>query len=113
MGATALQRAAAQGHTAVVEALLKAGADAALVDCDKENALHKAAAQGHAEVCRVLLQCCPAAALTLDKAGRTPAERASGAPLAALLVQARDAAAAVAAATEVAPTPVPAPAGPS
>ncbi|KAG2454574.1 hypothetical protein HYH02_000417 [Chlamydomonas schloesseri] len=96
MGATALHRAAAQGHMGVVEALLKAGAHAALADCDQENALHKAAAQGHVEVCRALLQSSPAAALALDKAGRSPAERASGAALVELLVKAREAAAAAA-----------------
>ncbi|PNW86997.1 hypothetical protein CHLRE_02g104600v5 [Chlamydomonas reinhardtii] len=111
MGATALHRAAAQGHTAVVDTLLKAGADAVLVDCDKENALHKAAAQGHAEVCRALLQRCPTAALAFDKAGRTPADRASGAALAQLLAKAREAAAAVAATR--ADVAVPEPAGPS
>ena len=44
-GATALHRAAHQGHCAVLSALLSAGADAAAQDNDGETALHKASRQ--------------------------------------------------------------------
>ncbi|GLC46803.1 hypothetical protein PLESTM_001928000 [Pleodorina starrii] len=84
MGATPLHRAALQGHTHVVRRLLAAGADPLAADCDRETALHKAATQGHAEVCRLILDSCPEAVTSEDKAGRTPAQRATGAAAAAI-----------------------------
>ncbi|KXZ48475.1 hypothetical protein GPECTOR_27g645 [Gonium pectorale] len=62
---------------------LDAGADPLAADCDLETALHKAAAQGHAEAVRLLLSRGPAAATAVDKAGRMPAQRATGAAIAA------------------------------
>lgn len=54
-GTTALHVAAESGSTNIVHILLKAKADAALVDVDNCTALHRAAQQGNAEVVRLLM----------------------------------------------------------
>jgi cytohesin len=55
-GSTALILAAQNGHLAVVEALLKAGADAARATTDGRTALHLAAQNGHTAVVEALLK---------------------------------------------------------
>lgn len=50
---TPLHIAAQHGHVAVVEACLKAGADAIAVDCWGHTAAHLAALEGYADVLEV------------------------------------------------------------
>lgn len=51
---TALMFAAGEGQTAVVRALLAAGADPTLVDADGDAAVEHARAGGHAETAKLL-----------------------------------------------------------
>lgn len=53
--ATALHRAATQGHDRVVESLLKYGADADLMDADGCTALHRALIAARASICKILI----------------------------------------------------------
>lgn len=75
--ATALHRAAHQGHLAVVQALVQARADVGALDSDGQTALHKAAENGHGAVCAELLRLAPATADLHDKRGRSPRDLAS------------------------------------
>ncbi|KAG2424640.1 hypothetical protein HXX76_014365 [Chlamydomonas incerta] len=54
-GATPLHKAASNGHTKVVEALLAAGAGKDIANKDARTPLHKAAERGHTEVVKALL----------------------------------------------------------
>ena len=53
-GSTALLQAAYFGRTAVVEALLEAGADPTLLDVDGKSPADWAASEGHAELAKIL-----------------------------------------------------------
>ncbi|PNH00147.1 Ankyrin repeat domain-containing protein, partial [Tetrabaena socialis] len=55
-GETALHRASNQGHTEVVEVLLRAGADVAAKSSNGWTALHWASEKGHTEVVAALLR---------------------------------------------------------
>ncbi|KAH8774528.1 ankyrin repeat protein, partial [Diaporthe sp. PMI_573] len=74
-GETPLHVAAENGHTAVVEALLKNGADIQSTTHGSETALHTAAKTGHYEVVETLLK--HGAKVTVkDRDGLRPLESA-------------------------------------
>eukprot|EP00729_Bicosta_minor_P001527 gene1527-28596_t len=85
--ATALVRAAAAGHTAMVTLLVTIGADPVLADGDGKTPLHKAAECGHVEVAAVLNKGIKVASVehphklieveaAVDRRGKTAAELA-------------------------------------
>ena len=70
-GGTALHKACLNGHVAVVQRLLRHGADACAADRNGCSGLHLAAARGHADVVAALLKA-GAAVAAVDAAGKTP-----------------------------------------
>ena len=76
-GYTPLHRAAGRGHVAMVEVLLKAGAEADPKSNDGDTPLHCAAREGHVAVAEALLK----AGAEVDQKvnnGYTPLHRAAG-----------------------------------
>ena len=59
VGATPLTLASSAGNAAAVRALLDAGADPSLVQCDGRTALELASANGHEEIATLLLEGAP------------------------------------------------------
>jgi len=74
-GETPLMRAADDGHTAIVETLLKSGADVNAIDEDGETALMMAAEEGHAQIVKLLLDA-GANANAKDEDGETALQKA-------------------------------------
>ena len=88
-GRTSLADAADAGRAETTKALVKAGADAGLVDAIGRAPLHWAAGRGHDAVVALLLDARRETARDADRIGRTPAElaRAGGFVDAAALVE--------------------------
>lgn len=85
-GWTPLMLAVRAGKLAAVRALLEAGAEVAASNKQGSTALHLAAVNGKTEVIASLLQHAPQAVGLLNGEGKTAAEVAKSADVAALLV---------------------------